>query len=58
MAVAVAEPRYWQAWAVPLPVQAIDSPGSRAVLGQEMQTPWSSLTATRVSRTSPVLLTR
>src|SRR5215210_1407960 len=42
---------YWQATAVPWPVQVIDSPGSSAAFGQVTWTPRSSLTSILVSRT-------
>src|SRR5690349_2966587 len=58
-ALPVAVPRfvYWQAAAVPLPVQVMDSPAARVVFGQETATPLSSVTLTSVSVTLPVFLT-
>ena len=48
---------YWQAAAVPLAVQVMDSPGWRAVLGQLTGLTLSSVTVTLVRGTSPVLVT-
>ena len=57
VAVTVPTLAYCPAWAVPVAVQIIDSPGSSEVPGQETPTPWSSVTAMPVNVPWPMLVT-
>ena len=57
VAVAVPTLAYWPAWAVPVAMQTMVSPGASNVAGHETATPWSSVTEMPVRVPRPTLAT-